>query len=206
MTQQELPGLSTFFSGPDLLSKQSGKNRRVLGSSLNYLVDLLESNNLPFGDLELFRRQHARYLDLEKSSSIDCLTAVKEWAATRFKPEWLSWNIESNKKELSKLRDTELTPELIASIDDVMLIIRMCRKLEKIEITVSTASNGICFAIAFLGKFRQEELRLIEDAGLNFSLTSCSDSKNIKTRINCELEKTELRATALYKTHSLTPV
>lgn len=202
MTHHQPAGFSTLESKPELLPQQAGAERPMLGKSLNYLIDLLESNNLPFGNLELFRRKHSRFLNLQRSREINCVEALQEWADVRLKPEWLAWDIEIPNAELTKINNYEACSELIASVDDVMLIIRMCRKLETVKITCRPVETGICASIVFNGKFRQEELRLIEDAGLNFSLTSFADSQHIKTRVNCELETTELRTIVLFDPRS----
>lgn len=201
MTHDYQTGFPDLDSTPELLPKQAGANHRGLGDSLNHLIELLETNNLPFGDLERFRRKHARYLNLERSRELNCIAAVREWADTRFNPKWISWKNHITNKQFLPNTPADACPQLIETVDDIMLIVRMCRKLSKVDIDIRSNENGICFSVTFIGQLRQAELRMIEDAGLAYSLNaSCDPKSHIKTSINSSLHATEVQSTALFKT------
>jgi len=191
------------------LAASPGKDRVELGQALSALADrLLEEEGEPpapreiAARLEQIRARGPRsYADSAKLAAISCRDAARAWAARRLPELEIPYRLrdqltaEEGGKEGGEDRQASL--RLVELAEDFLRIVRFCRRIDLVDVSIDRHPAGIAFDIVARGRCEEMALRVVENKGLDIALQRYARENSLKTRFHVEDAQAALHVVVL---------
>jgi len=180
------------------LAASPGKDRVELGQALSTLADRLLDEEAEASApreiaarLEQIRARGARaYADSAKLAAISCRDAARAWTARRLPeleiPYRLRDKLAPREGDKDAGEDRQASLRLVELAEDFLRIVRFCRRIDLMDVSIDRHSAGIAFDFVARGRCDEMALRVVENRGLGIALQRYARENSLKTRFHVE--------------------
>lgn len=191
--------LSPVPGGPDSL--RLGESLSALSTVLKNDVQLLDEYSYAGDDLDAYRVQNRLYVDESVVDALTCSQSVKRWAFERLSPLKLPYEVKNRlqAKQDEENADEHASRKLLELAEDFFQISSFCRTLTALQVEMSPHGAGMEFLFQFMGDCERQELRNIEDQGMNVLFSKHSRENSMRLRANVSDEFVEIQVVVFKK-------
>lgn len=172
-----------------------GESIAALSTVLKNDVALLDEYSFAGGDLDEHRAANRWYVEASEVNALSCSQSVKRWAIERLSPLKFTYEVKNRlkPKQDEENADALASRKLLELAEDFFQISSFCRDLKGLHIEMSPHAAGMEFLFEFVGDCERQELRNIEDQGMNVLFSKYSRENSMRLRANISDEFAEIQ-------------